>query len=129
MRGVDDGGRKLAPAAIRPPASSITRSANRAAGTDTRKPEAWPRFATVLLLSPCVRRGAEVARNVGANALAHLGRDGRLIQQSQQAVARDQAAARQFAGEDRVLLAAGDILGDRKIVRIQAQPLYAEVSP
>jgi hypothetical protein len=75
-------------------------------------------------ISPCVPRGAEVARNVGAYALAHLGRNGRLIQQSQQAVARDQAAARQFAGKDRVLLAAGDILGDREIVRVQAQPLY-----
>lgn len=39
---------------------------------------------------------------VSTNALAHVGRDGRLIEQGRQPVARDETATREFAREDDV---------------------------
>src|SRR6185503_8445897 len=62
----------------------------------------------------------EIAHDVRADAGPRLLGDGRRLQQIEEAALAGVAAARERLGELQVLLAAGDVFGDREVVGIEA---------
>jgi hypothetical protein len=64
----------------------------------------------------------KVFANMSTKALTCFLGDGSLLEQGEQAVARDDSSAGKFAVEYNIFLPARDIFGDREIMRIEAKP-------